>query len=776
MLQCRFREACGSMSLLLFGLGLLLLSPVTARATIINVPANQPTIQAGINAAAAFGDEVVVADGTYTGAGNRDISLTKHITVRSASRNPANCIIDCQMSGRGFLVSGVTNVARLEGFTIKNGLTDEGGGIKCDNASPTVVNCRLLANKANVTGGGGLACVNGSSPLLTGCVLNGNITNGYDGGAGVYNVGGQPNFVNCTLSGNTTSGLGVIGGALRNKSNGDVTFTNCTLSANSAYDASVMYSDGTGTTTILTNCIVWGHPPGTSGVRIQTSANAVITITYSDVQQGFAGTGNINVNPGFIDANGPDNVLGNADDDVRLGRFSPAADAGSNSAPGLTGITTDQGGSPRKFNDTNIADTGSGTAPIVDMGAFERQAASVSITINVPSTAATIQAGIDLAQLKDEVVIADGSYSGPGNVELVIDKDIIVRSASGNPSACLLNGGAASRCVNFSGATNAAILKGIGITNGRKTEGAGLYFSESAGTILNCRVVSNVAIGQGGGGAYLEKASTPQFWNTIFLSNGTSGVGVVGGALYVKGASQPTFRNCLFTSNSGYDATVLYLDGAGTTANFANCIVWGNTGGTSGTRLQSQNGAVLTVTYCDVEAGFAGTGNINANPIFADGEYRLAPISPCVDVGSNAGVPVGLSEDRDGRLRIWDGNSDANAIVDMGPFEYGAPMVTGVGDDPLPAGFRLLAATPNPMRAQSRLHFLVPETGWTTLVLYDLSGRRVRTLVEAVLAEGPQEITWDGHDEAGRPVAAGLYFMRLGWNRYADTGKILVVR
>src|SRR5262245_42325942 len=219
MLHSRFPGAGGRIPFPFLGLALLVF-PASSRATTINVPANQPTIQAGINAAAAFGDEVVVADGTYTGAGNRDMSLTKNITVRSASQNPANCIIDCQMSGRGFLVSTVANVARLEGFTIKNALTDEGGGIKCDNASPTVVNCRLIANKANVTGGGGIACVNGSAPTVSGCVLNGNTTNGFDGGAGVYNVGGQPSFVNCTLSGNFTTGLGVIGGALRNKSNG----------------------------------------------------------------------------------------------------------------------------------------------------------------------------------------------------------------------------------------------------------------------------------------------------------------------------------------------------------------------------------------------------------------------------------------------------------------------------------------------------------------------------------------------------------------------------
>jgi len=112
----------------------------------------------------------------------------------------------------------------------------------------------------------------------------------------------------------------------------------------------------------------------------------------------------------------------------------------------------------------------------------------------------------------------------------------------------------------------------------------------------------------------------------------------------------------------------------------------------------------------------------------------------------------------------------------MGPFEYGSPDVTGIGDDILPAGFRLLAARPNPMRARSRISFKIPETGRTSLVLYDVSGREIRTLVDAVLADGLQEIGWDGHDTSGQPVAAGIYFLRLAWSGYADTGKILVVR
>ena len=66
-----------------------------AAADIINVPGDFPTIQAGMDAA-MNGDEVVVADGIYTGDGNRDLDFGgKLITVRSAN-GPDNCIIDCE--------------------------------------------------------------------------------------------------------------------------------------------------------------------------------------------------------------------------------------------------------------------------------------------------------------------------------------------------------------------------------------------------------------------------------------------------------------------------------------------------------------------------------------------------------------------------------------------------------------------------------------------------------------------------------------------------------
>ncbi len=87
----------------------------------LHVPDNYTTIQAAINAA-SNGDTVLVADGTYTGTGNKDLDFDgKAITVKSEN-GCGNCIIDCEDDGRGFYFhNSETNSAVVEGFTIKNG-------------------------------------------------------------------------------------------------------------------------------------------------------------------------------------------------------------------------------------------------------------------------------------------------------------------------------------------------------------------------------------------------------------------------------------------------------------------------------------------------------------------------------------------------------------------------------------------------------------------------------------------------------------------------------
>lgn len=142
------------------------------------VPSVYPTIQAGIDAA-ENGDVVIVAAGTYTGSGNKDLDFGgKAITVRSSDPEDPNVvaatIIDCENDGRGFYFhSGETASSVVAGLTITNGHADGGGGIYCNSSSPTTRNCIFSGNRAWLWGGG--MENSNCSPTVTNCVFTGNI-------------------------------------------------------------------------------------------------------------------------------------------------------------------------------------------------------------------------------------------------------------------------------------------------------------------------------------------------------------------------------------------------------------------------------------------------------------------------------------------------------------------------------------------------------------------------------------------------------------------------
>ena len=152
------RHAKPALGLLLSALALA----VPAWAAIIHVPGDQPTIQAGIDAAVA-GDVVLVAPGTYTGPGNKDLDFgNKNLAVRSEA-GAAATFIDCEQSGRAFVLHGtLTAAARVDGFTIRNGdggggESDGGGGMLIYGADPSIANCVFSGNTA-AGSGGGIAC------------------------------------------------------------------------------------------------------------------------------------------------------------------------------------------------------------------------------------------------------------------------------------------------------------------------------------------------------------------------------------------------------------------------------------------------------------------------------------------------------------------------------------------------------------------------------------------------------------------------------------------
>jgi hypothetical protein len=178
-----------------------------ALAATINVPADQPTIQAGIEAA-ANGDTVLVASGTYL----EHIDFHgKAITVTS-SGGAAVTVIDGGSSGVVVnFGSGETNASVLSGFTIQHGSGSSGGGIAINFSSPVIRNNRIINNFAAIGGGmyvGGLPS-SGFAKIVRNTFV-GNAASEF-GGAITFFAAGGALFENNLIHGNNG---GVEGGAI----------------------------------------------------------------------------------------------------------------------------------------------------------------------------------------------------------------------------------------------------------------------------------------------------------------------------------------------------------------------------------------------------------------------------------------------------------------------------------------------------------------------------------------------------------------------------------
>jgi predicted outer membrane repeat protein len=199
----------------------------------------------------------------------------------------------------------------------------------------------------------------------------------------MLNIISNPTLVNVIFEGNSASSMTYpYGGAIANYLQSNPVLINTTFSHNSAERGGAIYNADDSRPTIH-NSILWGNL-ATISPEIFEGDTSTTNLRFSIVQGGWAGQGNSDADPHFTDADGPDNLPGTLDDDLRLGPISPAIDAGDSGAVPADSIDTDGDGNTAerlpldlgrnpRFVDDSSADTGAGPAPIVDMGAYERQ-------------------------------------------------------------------------------------------------------------------------------------------------------------------------------------------------------------------------------------------------------------------------------------------------------------------------------------------------------------------------------------------------------------------
>ncbi len=332
--------------------------------TTLRVPQEYQTIQDAIDSA-VDGDIVIVADGIYTGDGNRDIDFRGKAITLMSENGPENCIIDCLANilepHRAFHFrnfEGSDSV--IDGFTITGGNVKGesysfyyayGGAIYCrEFCSPTVKNCRLKANSAKY--GGAIYC-DSASPKIMNCVFTDNSVTWY-GGAINFNWYSSPTVANCLFMGNSASWSG---GGIANYNRNSVKLTSCTFVENSAIHGNALSCDASQppprNNLQVTNCILWD-----GGDEIWNNDNSTITMTYSDIWGGWPGQGNIDADPHFVEPGYWDSDYVWIDGDYHLLPGSPCIDSGD---PNYVAEPneTDLDGRPRVINGR------------IDMGAYE---------------------------------------------------------------------------------------------------------------------------------------------------------------------------------------------------------------------------------------------------------------------------------------------------------------------------------------------------------------------------------------------------------------------
>jgi hypothetical protein len=196
--------------------------------------------------------------------------------------------------------------------------------------------------------------------------------------------------------------------------------------------------------------------------------------------------------------------------------------------------------------------------------------------------------------------------------------------------------------------------------------GGGVWTYGGTALIDRTRILANSCMASGAGVAVYFTIADVR--STLIANNAAS---ILGGGVYGS-SSTITIAHATLRGNSAASGGGILL-GFPPNANIVNSVLWGNSPDEIGT---SFGGAVVSVTYSDVQGGMAGVGNINVDPQHVDplqNDFNLSAASPCRNTGSNLAAS-NIIADLDGRPRMIGGT------VDMGAAEYSARLA-GSGED-----------------------------------------------------------------------------------------------
>jgi len=283
-------------------------------------------------------------------------------------------------------------------------------------------------------------------------------------------------------------------------------------------------------------------------------------------------------------------------------------------------------------------------------------------------------------------------------------------------------------------------------------EGGGVWIAE--GTLTNCRIYDNSAQNFGGG-IFTALSQSPRIVKCAIYGNEAA---LGGGMTIFSGAAQivnsTIYENCgdkaaggIFYWGNGYEPEMPII---------INSILWDNF--YEEIYIQSQiDPESIDISYSNIEGGEDGiaannhgdvdwgVGNISLEPSFVDagrGDFNLREDSPCIDAGTDIGLPY-----------------HENA-PDMGAIESEFRQMDISDDWITPSEFVVLDNYPNPFNGETTVHFHLSHPTMVKLSILDVNGRMVEVLADGHYASGRHSLSWIAED-----LPSGIYLANLETER-----------
>lgn len=390
--------------------------------------------------------------------------------------------------------------------------------------------------------------------------------------------------------------------------------------------------------------------------------------------------------------------------------------------------------------------------------------------------------------VENNTVLTDNlGFSPQGGGMHVVDSSVTLNNCTvEGHTDCDLGGG-----IFASDASVLNITGGSISTNGAKTNGGGVYMAGGSLTLSGTELIGNGKLPtssfMNGGALYVTEGSVVA--DSLLVTGNNSDLG--GGAVF-DACPNVDVSNSVFQGNTGtFFAGAMMLQNV-TTASITGNTVVENDGTFSGGGGLHVSGAVPEVSN-NIFAFNTGSGSLangvsmpdeptvfECNDVFSNGTDYSGMADPTGTNGNISADPLFCSL-AEGNLGV--SSSSPCAPANSSGCDLIGALMAGCGVSPvpdenggIPVAFRVDQNYPNPFNPTTKIRFALPAEGMTEVVIYNVAGHRVKTLVKEVLPAQVHEVVWTGRDDAERTVAAGVYFYRVTSGDNTSVGRMALVK